>query len=214
MNRAEGQAARFAAIEAAYRQAPDVTRRRMYLETMQQILPQVGRKVFVAEGATGVLAAAVARQRRAGGDRGVGRHHTTDRRWPMSRSQRFMSVIGLVVLFLLGSSLYTVTEVNQAIITRFGQPVRDPVTEPGLHMKVPFIETANMFEKRFLEWGRVPEPGADAGQAVHLCRHLRAVAHHRSVAVLPAGHERAGRAGAARRHPRRRDAATRSRVTI
>ncbi len=55
VNRAEGEAARFAAVEAAYRLAPEVTRQRMYLETMQQILPQVGRKVFVAEGTTGVL---------------------------------------------------------------------------------------------------------------------------------------------------------------
>ena len=55
VNRAEGEASRFAAIEAAYRQSPEVTRQRMYLETMQQILPQVGRKVFVAEGTTGVL---------------------------------------------------------------------------------------------------------------------------------------------------------------
>ena len=55
VNRAEGEATRFTAVEAAYRQAPNVTRRRMYLETMQRILPQVGRKVFVAEGATGVL---------------------------------------------------------------------------------------------------------------------------------------------------------------
>ena len=54
-NRAEGEASRFATVEAAYRLAPEVTRRRMYLETMQQILPQVGRKVFVAEGSTGVL---------------------------------------------------------------------------------------------------------------------------------------------------------------
>ena len=55
VNRAEGEASRFAAVEAAYRLAPEVTRQRMYLETMQQILPQVGRKVFVAEGTTGVL---------------------------------------------------------------------------------------------------------------------------------------------------------------
>ena len=55
VNRAEGEASRFTAIETAYRQAPEVTRQRMYLETMQQILPQVGRKVFVAEGTTGVL---------------------------------------------------------------------------------------------------------------------------------------------------------------
>ncbi len=55
VNRAEGEATRFAAIEAAYRLAPEVTRQRMYLETMQLILPKVGRKVFVAEGTTGVL---------------------------------------------------------------------------------------------------------------------------------------------------------------
>ena len=55
VNRAQGEATRFAAIEEAYRASPNVTRRRMYLETMQRILPAVGRKVFVDEGATGVL---------------------------------------------------------------------------------------------------------------------------------------------------------------
>jgi|TARA_B110000263_G_C15293084_1_gene504277 membrane protease subunit HflK len=55
VNRAQGEAARFAAVETAYRQSPNVTRQRLYLETMQRILPQVGRKVFVAEGANGVL---------------------------------------------------------------------------------------------------------------------------------------------------------------
>ena len=74
----------------------------------------------------------------------------------MNRSQLIFIVVGLVLLLLLGTSLYTVTEVNQAIITRFGQPVGDPVIEPGLHIKVPFIDTANMFEKRFLEWDGFP----------------------------------------------------------
>ena len=55
VNRAQGEGARFSTIHAAYRLAPEVTRQRMYLETMQQILPQVGRKVFIAEGSTGVL---------------------------------------------------------------------------------------------------------------------------------------------------------------
>ena len=74
----------------------------------------------------------------------------------MNRSQLTFIVVGLVLLLLLGTSLYTVTEVNQAIITRFGQPVGDPVIEPGLHIKLPFIDTANMFEKRFLEWDGFP----------------------------------------------------------
>ena len=55
VNRSEGDAARFAAVYEAYRQAPEVTRRRLYLETMQRVLPKVGGKVFLAEGATGVL---------------------------------------------------------------------------------------------------------------------------------------------------------------
>ncbi len=74
----------------------------------------------------------------------------------MNRSQQISIVLGLLVLVLLGSSLYTVSEIDQAIITRFGQPIGDPVTEPGLHMKMPFIDTANMFEKRFLEWDGFP----------------------------------------------------------
>tara|TARA_B100002003_G_scaffold19492_1_gene16090 strand:+ start:6500 stop:7411 length:912 start_codon:yes stop_codon:yes gene_type:complete len=65
-------------------------------------------------------------------------------------------VLVLVGVILLGGSVYTVSETNQAIITQFGEPVGEPVTEPGLHFKVPFIQTANMFEKRFLEWDGSP----------------------------------------------------------
>ena len=59
-------------------------------------------------------------------------------------------------LILVGGSLYTVSEVEQVIITQFGEPVGDPVTTPGLHFKVPFIQTANFFDKRFLEWDGDP----------------------------------------------------------
>ena len=74
----------------------------------------------------------------------------------MNRNQLISIVLGLVVLVLLGSSLYTVSEVNQVIITRFGEPIGDPVIEPGLKIKWPFIDTANFFEKRFLEWDGSP----------------------------------------------------------
>ena len=55
INRALGEATRFSAVYEEYRQAPDVTRRRLYLETMQRILPAMGQKLFVDENATGVL---------------------------------------------------------------------------------------------------------------------------------------------------------------
>ena len=55
VNRSRGDAVRFTAIVEEYEDAPEVTRRRLYLETMQRILPQVGRKLFVDEDTTGVL---------------------------------------------------------------------------------------------------------------------------------------------------------------
>lgn len=55
VNRSQGDAARFTAIYNAYRTAPDVTRRRMYLETMQRVLPTVGQKLYIDKDATGVL---------------------------------------------------------------------------------------------------------------------------------------------------------------
>ena len=55
VNRAEGDAVRFVAVHEEYQRAPEVTRRRLYLETMQRVLPRVGRKLYVDEDATGVL---------------------------------------------------------------------------------------------------------------------------------------------------------------
>ena len=55
VNRAQGDAARFSSVYEAYRQAPEVPRRRLYLETMQRVLPKVGGKLFLAEDANGVV---------------------------------------------------------------------------------------------------------------------------------------------------------------
>jgi membrane protease subunit HflK len=50
VNRARGEVARFNAVLAEYRRAPDVTRSRLYLETLNQVLPQIGSVVVVQEG--------------------------------------------------------------------------------------------------------------------------------------------------------------------
>ncbi len=55
VNRAEGDANLFTSLLAAYRRAPDVTRRRIYLETMNEILPKVKRKVIVDDQLKSVL---------------------------------------------------------------------------------------------------------------------------------------------------------------
>jgi len=54
-NRALGDAHRFDSLWEEYRKAPDVTRKRMYLETLGEILPALGKKVIVDESARGVL---------------------------------------------------------------------------------------------------------------------------------------------------------------
>src|ERR1041385_8819895 len=58
--------------------------------------------------------------------------------------------------YLLMSSAYTVSEVEQAIITQFGEPVGKPITAAGLKIKVPFIQDVNLIDKRVLEWDGNP----------------------------------------------------------
>jgi len=55
VNRSEGDASRFKALYEEYRRAPEVTRQRLYLETMQTLLPRLGGKLFIDEDAQGVL---------------------------------------------------------------------------------------------------------------------------------------------------------------
>jgi modulator of FtsH protease HflK len=55
VNNAEGDAHRFAAIQAEYSRAPLVTRRRLYLETMSEVLPKAGRRFIVDDKAKGIL---------------------------------------------------------------------------------------------------------------------------------------------------------------
>ena len=74
----------------------------------------------------------------------------------MTNSTMTKVIIALGVLFVLSSATYQVHEVNQVIITQFGEPTGEPVTDPGLHFKIPFVQQTNYFEKRFLEWDGSP----------------------------------------------------------
>ncbi|MGB5165827.1 MAG: protease modulator HflC [Woeseiaceae bacterium] len=61
-----------------------------------------------------------------------------------------------VAVFVFFSSIYTVSEVEQIIITQFGKPVGDPVTTAGLKFKTPFIQQVNSIDQRVLEWDGNP----------------------------------------------------------
>ncbi len=60
-------------------------------------------------------------------------------------------ILLVVIVVLLAGSMFTVDEKEQAIVTQLGKYVRT-VTEPGLHFKVPFLQSAHKFEDRVLEY--------------------------------------------------------------
>ena len=62
-----------------------------------------------------------------------------------------LAVIGLVLLFTAMSALFTVHQTQQVLITQFGEPIR-PISEPGLHWKLPFIQTVISFDRRLLDY--------------------------------------------------------------
>lgn len=65
-------------------------------------------------------------------------------------------VLVLAVLIAVTGTFYTLEEGEQAVIVQFGRPVGEPVTEAGLHMKLPLIQEARRFEKRLLIWDGDP----------------------------------------------------------
>ena len=51
---------------------------------------------------------------------------------------------------------FAVHQTEQVILTQFGKPVGDPITDPGLHFKLPIVQVVNRIDKRFLEWDGAP----------------------------------------------------------
>jgi len=65
-------------------------------------------------------------------------------------------VLVVVVGIVARASTYTVDEAEQVIVVQFGAPVGDPITEPGLHLRMPFIQELRRFDKRLLSWDGDP----------------------------------------------------------
>lgn len=70
----------------------------------------------------------------------------------MSGSRIFLIAFVLLAVALASSATYTVQETEQVIITEFGKPSVQPVTQAGLHFKLPLIQEANVIDKQILEW--------------------------------------------------------------
>ena len=71
--------------------------------------------------------------------------------------KRVISFILVLLVILVMSSLYTVTEMERAVVIRLGKPVGKPIETSGLKVKVPFIDKVIFFDKRLLEYDSEPK---------------------------------------------------------
>jgi membrane protease subunit HflC len=67
-----------------------------------------------------------------------------------------LGTFAIFILIATFSSAYILPEGRQAIITQFGRPIGNPITEAGLHFKVPFIQSIQYVDKRILTWDGYP----------------------------------------------------------
>jgi membrane protease subunit HflC len=76
----------------------------------------------------------------------------------MNKQNKILLIVAIIIagIIVLSQSIYVVNETQQVVVTQFGRPVGDAVTEPGLKIKTPFVQKANFFEKRYMEWDGDP----------------------------------------------------------
>lgn len=72
-----------------------------------------------------------------------------------------ISGVLLAAILILGgvlilASAYQVDEAEQAVVLQFGKPVGGPISKPGIHFKLPFIQEVRRFDKRLISWDGDP----------------------------------------------------------
>ncbi|MFT6216751.1 MAG: membrane protease subunit HflC [Roseivirga sp.] len=74
----------------------------------------------------------------------------------MKTKSILIAIAVIIIVIGFSSSVFIVQEKDQVVITQFGKPVGEAITEPGMHFKLPLIQDANYFEKRYMEWNGDP----------------------------------------------------------
>ena len=74
----------------------------------------------------------------------------------MKKSNIFISAFGLILVIFLSQSFYVVSEIQRAVLLRFGEIIEFDV-QPGLHFKIPIINTVRKFDSRILTLDAAPQ---------------------------------------------------------
>lgn len=70
--------------------------------------------------------------------------------------QVLLLIIVVALTVTVWDGFYILEEGKQAVVTQFGRPIGEPVTEAGLKFKTPFIQKIRFFEKKILIWDGEP----------------------------------------------------------
>ncbi len=62
----------------------------------------------------------------------------------------------VLIIYVIQDGIHYLNEGQQVIITQFGEPVRAPITAPGLYLDLPIIQSENTFDRRTLEYQTQP----------------------------------------------------------
>jgi modulator of FtsH protease HflC len=74
----------------------------------------------------------------------------------MSGKNLVFTILALVVVFVASQSLYVIKEIERGVLLRFGEVV-EPNLQPGLHVKIPFVNNVRKFDGRVLTMDSPPE---------------------------------------------------------
>jgi len=74
----------------------------------------------------------------------------------MKTQKILIIVLAALLVIATFQSAFIVNESEQVVVTQFGKPVGEAITSPGMYFKIPMIQQANFFEKRYMEWDGDP----------------------------------------------------------
>lgn len=78
----------------------------------------------------------------------------------MNNKLTYLLIAAFIVAAVAYTSAFVVDETEQVVVTRFGRIIKNPITDPGLNFRLPFIDTVNKYPKNLLYWdgdpGQIP----------------------------------------------------------
>src|SRR6185369_4221493 len=137
----EGDASRFKQVLTEYAKAPQVTRERIYIDTMREVLSSTNKIMMDYRGSGNLLYLPLDKIMQQAGGAPLTESQAAQKpaEPPPAGEPGPIVAIVIVVLLLVSGTLYTVDQRQNAIVFQLGE-VKEVVQKPGLHLKIPLLQ--------------------------------------------------------------------------